>query len=366
MIKSLKIKNIQSHAATNLEFDPGVNIIIGATDSGKTAIIRSLRRVIWNRPSGDSLCSNWEGPSSIEIATEEGKVLWNRNKTETYQLYQEGKTIEFKAFGTSVPEEISRFLNINEINLQNQLDSHFLLSESAGFVAQHFSEVAKINKINIGITNTSSWIRDINAVIGIEAKKDKSATGLIKQIADAEAELIKYNYLDQFEAEVELLEGMHSKMIALNNQLNAMQLLFYDYCEYAQLIGTYDNIISNEEEIDLLLNLYAQKKKEQEKLDKLITLANEVDYIQERIFSAESIIKYEKEIKTLLSLYEEKKQLEAQLKPLQTLVNQIRDINEDLDIAEANLILKEKEFNDNFPDICPLCNQPVNKKIWSS
>jgi len=46
MINSLTIQNFQSHKNTTLEFDNGINIIIGQSDSGKTAIIRALNWVI--------------------------------------------------------------------------------------------------------------------------------------------------------------------------------------------------------------------------------------------------------------------------------------------------------------------------------
>jgi len=54
MIKYLQIQNFQSHKDSLLEFDPGVNVIVGSSDSGKTAVIRALRWLVWNRPSGDA------------------------------------------------------------------------------------------------------------------------------------------------------------------------------------------------------------------------------------------------------------------------------------------------------------------------
>jgi len=65
MIKTLSIQNYQSHKDSTLEFDPGVNVIVGSTDSGKTAIIRALRWLIWNRPNGDSFRSTWGGDTKV-------------------------------------------------------------------------------------------------------------------------------------------------------------------------------------------------------------------------------------------------------------------------------------------------------------
>ena len=59
MIKSLELFNFQSHAHTLIEFSDGVNIISGTSDSGKSAILRALRWVIRNEPSGLGVVSWW-------------------------------------------------------------------------------------------------------------------------------------------------------------------------------------------------------------------------------------------------------------------------------------------------------------------
>ena len=97
MIKNLHIKNFQSHEDTFLEFHPSVNIIIGSSDSVKTAIIRALRKVVWNRPSGDSLRSHWGGESRIELSGEDWKIIWSKDKMDMYSLAISGKReIQFK------------------------------------------------------------------------------------------------------------------------------------------------------------------------------------------------------------------------------------------------------------------------------
>ena len=61
MIQSLQINNFQSHKYSVMELHKGVNVIIGPSDSGKTTILRALRWLVWNRPSGDAFRSDWGG-----------------------------------------------------------------------------------------------------------------------------------------------------------------------------------------------------------------------------------------------------------------------------------------------------------------
>ena len=67
MIKSIDIENFQSHKKTRIDFDPGVNVIIGRSDSGKTSILRALNWVINNKPSGEAFIrhGNKEARASI-------------------------------------------------------------------------------------------------------------------------------------------------------------------------------------------------------------------------------------------------------------------------------------------------------------
>ena len=80
MIKKLHIRNFQSHKDSRLIFSDGVNVIVGNSDSGKSAILRALNWVITNRPSGDSYISNWGGPTYVIVETEEGTVIRERGK----------------------------------------------------------------------------------------------------------------------------------------------------------------------------------------------------------------------------------------------------------------------------------------------
>lgn len=50
-IKSIIIKNFQSHANTELELCDGVNVILGNSDVGKTAILRALGWIFLDRKS---------------------------------------------------------------------------------------------------------------------------------------------------------------------------------------------------------------------------------------------------------------------------------------------------------------------------
>ena len=51
-IKKIIIDNFQSHEHTEIEFGPGLNVIVGPSDYGKSAVVRALRWVLYNEPRG--------------------------------------------------------------------------------------------------------------------------------------------------------------------------------------------------------------------------------------------------------------------------------------------------------------------------
>ena len=150
MIKTLEINNFQSHKKTLLNFHPGVNVIIGTSDSGKSAVLRALRWVCTGIPRGDGFRSHWGGDTEVSLETD--NCIVTRGKTNADNVYLLNEETEFRAFGTEVPEEITAALNLDEsVNLQKQLDQPYLISETPGAVAQHFNRMAHLEKIDIGL-----------------------------------------------------------------------------------------------------------------------------------------------------------------------------------------------------------------------
>ena len=150
MIEVLKLKNFQSHEKSSLEFCGGVNCIVGSSDSGKTALLRALNWVINNRPTGDSFRSHWGGDTVVDIMLDE--QLIRRERTKKTNLYLIDSAYdpkeEFKAFGTDVPEEVTKVLNFSSLNFQNQMDAPFLLSSGAGEVVRYLNQVVDLDVID--------------------------------------------------------------------------------------------------------------------------------------------------------------------------------------------------------------------------
>jgi len=355
MIKQLNIENTQSHKNSSLDFDKGVNIIVGPSDSGKSAILRALRLLVWNRPLGDAIRSNWGGKTVIEMFTDDAHIVRTKDKTDEYILGDQ----HFKAFRTDVPDEIQQALNLTEINLQQQLDAPFLLSLSPGQVAEHFNKVAKLEQIDKATSNVNGSIRELEQSIGREATKDKPATGLIKQIQDAENQLKRFDHLKKLEAEVEVLEGMETKLRSLRGSLSSITIQIQDYQECEKFIESSKSILVDEDKVNNLLALYEEKAELEEKRENLQSLLENVFLNRDDIEEAESWVEDESTVKNLLSLYDSKRTAEKAFTALQEAVLDLNDIDISLNTKTFDLGFKQAQFKKEMGTVCILCGSKL-------
>ena len=352
MIKSLTLKNFQSHRDTHLNFDPGVNVIIGPSDSGKTAIIRIIKWIDRNRPSGNAFRSTWGGDTVGIMEVENLLVSRNKGKTDEYFIISaDGESTGdqiFKAFGTSVPEEITQALNLNEINLQQQLDRPFLLDSSPGEVAKHFNKVAHLDQIDEGLRRVQKWIRDI--------EQDISSKG--KQLEQSNEDLESFEHLEKFEIEVEVIERMEGEMIQQVNHKRVLDKLCLDLTVVEDLIEEQNKITAAGPLVDTILDWYATIEGIKQLVDKLKELTGEIYAVEDEIEEESKIIGAEESVNQLILLFADQILVTHNRSVLQKLIERILYITKE-QIAAENLAKQlQTEFNAVFPDVCPLCDKP--------
>ena len=353
MIKYLQIQNFQSHKDSLLTFDPGVNVIVGSSDSGKTAVIRALRWLVWNRPSGDAFRSNWGGETKAQLETEVGIVSRSKDKKDQYTARLKGMLSEvvFKAFGTNVPEEIIKALNIDEINLQQQLDRPFLLTDSPGEVARYFNRVANLDQIDTGMKNVQSQIRSI--------EQDIKSTE--QQLKEQEEELNKYDYLDKLEAELEVLEDMNTHAHGSRMVINRLEGVIEEIAEVEKEIEKYSDILEMEGDVEKILSLYEKGKEKEQEISDLTNLILEAKETDNQLEELNHFISMEGDLKKVLLLSTELEERKKEINTFDDLISEIEDIENRIAHKEGKIEEWEKKFHDQFPAVCPLCSQKIKK-----
>ena len=345
MIKSLKIQNFQSHAKTELEFSPGVNVIVGTSDSGKTAIIRALRWVRWNRPSGDAFRSKWGGSTSVLVECEEAKVSRIKDKSDKFLLRPKGRDeMEFKAFGTNVPEEIVALLNLDEINLQSQHDAPFLISDSPGVVAAHFNRVAGLDKIDEATSRINGWMRELAADIKYKEAEEERLREQYTQ----------FEYLDKFEAEVEVVEGMERLLTQQKNASRELSRILL----FLQRISLEMPRLQALMDIESKVNELNEKRRQEQSL---ILLLNNIDTIEEQIAADKDALTLESIVEETLEKYEKYGNTYNLFVRLKTILDNNNTLDRRLKTIKTKVDTLQAKFDKEMGDVCILCGQTIKK-----
>jgi len=351
MIKEIVLKNFQSHKKTKLKLHPGVNVIIGKTDSGKTAIMRALKWVITNRPKGEAFRSDWGGTTSVSILTDDHLV--KRIKTDKVNQYKlrdnDEEKLEFNAIGLGVPDEISDVLNMNEINLQSQFDQPFLLNDTPGSVALHFNKIAHLERIDTSTGAIKKWISKINQ--SITADKDS--------LIEAKEGLESYDYLEKFEIDIEVLESLEKIKLQTINSKAKLSVIIKETKEIQTEIKDNALILSAERPVNKILAFYTEKESVYTQKVKLSNLLRDITECKEELKEEEDTMEMGEDVSALLLLYKKKKELNEKYMDLNILLNRIKLTKSMIIASNSTIKEKEKEFKKEMPSTCPLCNQKI-------
>lgn len=354
MIKSIQLSNFQSHKDTKLDFDPGVNILCGASDSGKTAILRALKWVTTNRPSGDAFRSNWGGDTEVVIESNDKKLISRRKGKgiNEYRLHysdddKHNQTTEFAAMGTDVPESVTEVLNINPLSVQNQMDAPFLLSASPGEVARALNEVADLEKIDTTLFNANRMIR--------ENKASLLAKG--QEAVQLQSELIQYANVDGQLKQVERVKELDRRAGLMEQMVEKGVYIVMQHAGLAKQLELLPDVKGMDVKLTLLLadNLKAGRLEEQS--DRGMEMIAEFDRLT---LAASKFKKVDRAEDMLDGLLDKTGQLAEQDSHLAWAVERVVVLVKKeswLKKCESDLKGLETLWQESFPDRCPLCGK---------
>jgi DNA repair protein SbcC/Rad50 len=342
MIKKLNIRNFQSHEDTTLDFHQGVNVIIGQSDGGKTAVLRALKWVVWNRPGGDAFRSDWGGDTEVTLQVDRDKI--KRIKTNATNQYKLNNN-EFTAFGTNVPEEITSILNLNEINLQQQLDSPFLLTATPGEVANHFSKVAHLDKINVALKNIKGTVNKV--------KRDIETTETDIDLKNEE--LSKYDQLDRKEQDLEVLEQLEQDRIKSIKNVQEIEKLISSINLTNQELEELDSLLFFKDDVDSVIMIIEERDIVIEKIQNFNSILNNVYSLKEQINEYKRFVMAEPIALRVIGYFNKKRDVSKMYNELQQIIANIKTIHLQIKKYKDKINKTETTLHKEMPEVCPLC-----------
>lgn len=397
-IKELQLTNFESWHNNIIKFDKGLNIIIGNSDSGKSASFRALDAVI-NGKFRDSSITFGKKKSEVKIIFEDNHFASRiRSKKENIIQYD---NLVFERIGKEIPNEYFEALGNTKLDLNDdksidlclysQFANHFFITSSDIEKSKIIGAACGINIIDKIVDNVNTDIRHNNTDIKyLKNTIDEQQVKVNKLELDVKLKQIKLDKLSIIINRVNLnydklvkiysiyqnltqnliqIQNLKSKIQILNSKLNLnsklkskiqnLNLLF-------QIINSNLQIQTLKSKIQILnskLNLNYKLKIKIDSLILLITSKNLMFNIKNFKSSIQNInsklnlnSKLKTKIENLNLLFEKRN-------TIKNLLLNINNVKQQIQIKDKQLQEKinEKENLHKTTGICPLCGSIIGE-----
>jgi len=346
IIKQIEITNFQSHRHTVIDLSEAVNVFQGTSDHGKTAIIRAIVWVLYNK-SPNSL-KHWDAGAkeavSVSITLFDGSVIERRRTKSKNQYVVNGKVLN--AIGRGVPEEVSDLINLTDLNLKKQFGLPFMVMDTGGTIARKLNEVVELDAMDITLSSAKTRIQKTKRALEVAETRQEELTSELEDfdgLEEVEGLVTVYEELCQ---SIAVSRKQEKDLLSLQASIKEIKDIDYSWVEPASKLlerhATAQNTL----------------QQAQERKDALQRLSNAWDGL---IREGKALDKTETE--GIVELCDEWSELSQHLAKR---VRQ-RDTFNDLVHKTSNATHQIKELNDELikysdlmPDVCDVCGSVIS------
>lgn len=392
MSMKVEVQDYQIIKKAKAEFIPGLNIIIGPSNNGKTSLIKAIKSLLYTEP-GNTPIRNGQPNYKVGIEYNDHKVILQKGKDSFYSVDGE----KYSKYGTSTPEEVSEALGIKElllngnkeqINFWNQMDYPFLLDKGSTDLFRFIVDSGDSDKVSESlksmVKDRQTLEKQINEyqsnilmldgqITDLENKTSNSKEILeaCNKIIDMQSKVNKLRTLEQIKINLNELNTKRETLLVKTNdlfnkinpiveKLNLIISVYRNMIEHLKSKITLTKYTMKLEELTTKSNSLSNLPKVQistEKYDKLLELNYNILKLDNELKTKKSFnlpeIDWSKFINNLDILESKSKLLNDYGLRIATLSSSISVVNEDISLV--NRILKHIE-------ICPLCGNKMNFK----
>lgn len=369
-IVQLQLRGFQSHVDTTVSLVPGLNVITGPSDSGKTAIIRAVRWVAFNEPAGEAFIHPAVGKAEVTLTLDNGTSITKRRQSRrTIYILNEPNREPQTFEKAEVPDEVTSALGIREytfgdfaavLNIAYQLEAPFLISEPASAGAKVLGKLAGTEVVDLAIKSAGSQYR--------AASSDRQQA--TKERDQLNVELLDYTRLDEIKTFQQSAERLFQETAALNIRRDKLTALAEDYdratldakratqsvirlADVPELVERCAEIESVHQRLQALQSYWVQWQRAKQVLDQTTQTIEKLTQLPEAEYLlAETQIKNQQlsQLKALWDKYDAAKNTydnySARLKEAD---KEEQSTRQELEALWASL------------DVCPLCELPIKE-----
>lgn len=350
---TVDIKDFQSLKKAYIELTPGITVITGATNNGKSAIIRAIDSALFNL-GDDAMVRGGQRYYGVKISNDSHTMLMARdnvgkNEKTAYQ-FDDG-TVQ-KKVGRGQLEEVSRMFNIREVKMNNgtkmkinfwyQNDKPFLMDKTAGQLYEFLSLSSCDNYARV-LKSLGSDVRSINSDINTLTTEINTYKSLIND---------KKDFLDKNEG----FDLVYQEAL----EVDSMGTLLSDVSDILDSVDTTNDTITKlssfKSDIDAKISLIDMVN--------VSTMYHDVLSLNSKISSLGELLYYIDDISTKISqLDTEQKELTSNIDVCGSSVSDFYNIITDIDTLHDKIIVVSEALSDT--DECSKSMDSINSRLSS-
>ncbi|WP_417378015.1 AAA family ATPase [Gimesia sp.] len=221
MLKRITLHNFMSHAFTEIELSPGLTVLTGPNNCGKSAFVSALQ-VLAENTSGDYMVRHGAKECRVIVETDDGHVIEWKRKKKVVSYTIDGQ--DFHRLRNSVPENLNEVLRLAKVKSgdSDEFDVHFgeqkspifLLGDRGSRAARFFAsssdasvliEMQKLHRSKVKVSQQECQRKQA------EQKLNAATLELLQPVPDLESRL---DELDQtyhtLQAEVQQIQQLET------------------------------------------------------------------------------------------------------------------------------------------------------------
>lgn len=389
MLKKVILENFQKYLGVH-EFElQDINFIIGPSDVGKSSLIRAICWVANLLSGSTKFISRGKKEAKVTLVFNDGievtKIVNTTNGVSYIYKTINGEIKEYNKCGNNLPIELKSILNFNELNIQFQLDPHFLLNKTSSEIYNKLNDffnfsiwddlqrliIKSQNEIKQEQKILLSYFKEKNEFLILNKEKYEKAQSLIKQYSIFLEKLndlkIQNNILKKY-----ILFQKYNKIYNLWKQ-KLIFVYIYNLTILSQKKEYVEKIYQNLKKINFLicLNKFLILQEKYIKVEKIINLLKEkikiyyFSYIQKQQQQIEKINKIINNLYLLKIIFQlqKLKNCEILIEKTKNLlikksINHLLMLFDNL-ISTTQLIQNLTQLKENKK--CPLCGSIINE-----
>ena len=239
-IAKVILENFQAHEHTEVEFDDGLNIIVGESNNGKTSILRGIMWVIDNQPLGTDFIMAGKDNCFVRIIyddqtfIERGRTLKDTGYYKVGFIDENGNLTHqmYRGFTNAVPVEVANVhqmpkVNITKdiethLNVLSQLDGPFLLTESPLVKASAIGRITGTHVVDDAIKESNKTIQGNNKLVKNYQKELEEKENELKALPDIQA---MSQFTNMYAALVAHIKKLNDDTQEISDRINHLQSL---------------------------------------------------------------------------------------------------------------------------------------------